>query len=163
VFYALGGAEWQRIAANQTTRKVLIEYYLPCCILTAVSRLTKFVALVVLVLWGLAAMHCQLETLPGLDFLKSCCLGESAASSPNDCGSEGCCAVEDGNYRSEEQTASAPQPFFVLALLSPAIEVPLPELRADSVITYPSPPELSKVWQFSHRTALPPRAPSHVV
>jgi hypothetical protein len=127
-----------------------------------VSRIAKFVALTVLVLWGLAAMHCQLETLPGLALLKSCCLVESAASSPNDCKSEGCCAVEDGNYRPEEQTTSVPQPFLVPALLASVIEVPLPELWADSVVASPSPPELLNVWQFSQRTALPPRAPSLV-
>jgi hypothetical protein len=142
---------------------LLIEHYLPCSIVTVVNRLTKFVALTVLALWGLAAMHCPLEAVQGLEFLKNCCLVESAASSPDDCTSEGCCAVEDDNYRPEEQTASVPQLFLVLALLSPVIEVPLPEHRADSVIASPSPPELSKVWQFSHRMALLPRAPSHVV
>jgi hypothetical protein len=144
-------------------RNDLIEHYLRRCILTIVSQLTKFVALTVLALWGLAAMHCQLEAVPGLEFFKSCCLVESAASSPNDCESEGCCEVEDSSYRPEEQAAAVPQPFLVSALLSPVIEVPLPELQADSVIASPSPPELPKVWQFSQRTALPPRAPSLAV
>jgi len=117
----------------------------------------------VLVLWGLAAMHCQLELLPGLDFLKSCCLVEATASSSNTCESEGCCALEDGNYRPEEQTAVAPQPIRFPALLAATIEAPLPELPICSFVVIPSPPELLKVWQFSRRTARPPRAPSSVV
>jgi hypothetical protein len=162
-FYCAPGCQKQRCARIQPMRKDLIEYYLPCCIVTVVNRLTKYAALTVLTLWGLAAMHCQLEAVQGLEFLKNCCLVESAASSPDDCTSEGCCAVEESNYRSEEQTAAVPQPFLVLALLSPVIEVPLPELRNCVVIGTQSPPELSKIWQFSHRAARLPRAPSHVV
>jgi hypothetical protein len=119
--------------------------------------------LAVLALWGLAAIHCQLEALPGLEFFKSCCLAEPAASSASDCESKGCCAVEDGNYRPEEQAAAAPQPILFPALLAATIEAPLPELRICSFVAIPSPPELLKAWQFSQRTARPPRAPSCVV
>jgi hypothetical protein len=127
-----------------------------------VSRLTKIVALTVLVLWGLAAMHCKLEAVPGFDFLKSCCFVDSAPSSQEDCESDGCGAVEDGGYRVEEQTASAPQPPLILALLPIVIEAPLPELQACSFAACHPPPELPRGWQFSYRTALPPRAPSLV-
>ena len=117
-------------------------------------------ALTVLALWGLAAMHCKLEALPGLDFLKSCCFVDSAPASPRDCESDGCGTVEDGNYRAEEQNAAAPQPLLILALMSPLVEARLPELQAPPFPASESPPELPKIWQFSHRTALPPRAPS---
>jgi hypothetical protein len=125
-----------------------------------VSKLTKILALTVLAIWGLAAMHCKLEAVPGFDFLKSCCFADSAPSAPKDCDRDGCGAVEDGSYRSEEQTASAPQPLLVLAVFSSTIEIASPELEAHSFVASQPPPELSKVWQFSHRTALPPRAPS---
>jgi len=115
-----------------------------------------------LALWGLASMHCTLEGVHGLDFLKSCCFVDSAPSAPQDCEGDGCGEVEDGQYRPEEQTASAPQPLIVLALLSSVFEVPLPELQAALFVASESPPELPRVWQFSHRTALPPRAPSFV-
>lgn len=105
-------------------------------------------------------MHCKLEVLPGFDFLKSCCFVDSAPSAPKDCESDGCGAVEDGGYRAEEQTISAPQPLLVLAVLFSAIEVPIPELPACSFVTSESPPELPRTWQFSLRTALPVRAPS---
>jgi len=125
----------------------------------AVSKLTKVAAVLALVLYGLASMHCILEGVPGLEFLKTCCFVDSGAATSKDCESDEC-VVESGNYRAEEQTASAPQPLLILALFSLAIEAPMPELQFASSVASESPPELPKVWQFSHRTALPPRAPS---
>ena len=137
-----------------------IERFSPIRILRAVSKLTKMFAVLTLALWGMAAMHCTLEGLPGFDFLKTCCFVEAETAAPPDCESDGCGAVEDGSYRPEEQTAFAPQPLLLLALLSPVSEAPLPEPQAGSVVASESPPELLKLWQFAHRTALPPRAPT---
>ncbi len=140
--------------------RIRFEHFLSICSLYAVSRLTKPIALIVLALWSLAAMHCKLEVLPGFDFLKSCCFAESASSAPKDCDSDGCGAVEGGGYRAEEQTAVAPQPFLVLAVLFSTVEASLPEFLARSFVPSESPPELPKTWQFSLRAALPVRAPS---
>ena len=123
------------------------------------SKLTKIAAMLALVLYGLASMHCILEGVPGFDFLKTCCFVDSAPSAPKDCESDEC-VVESGDYRAEEQTVSAPQPLLLLALLSSVIEAPLPEPQVALLVASESPPELPKVWQFSHRTALPVRAPS---
>jgi len=112
-----------------------------------------------LVLYGLASMHCVLESVPGFDFLKSCCFVDSGADNSKDCESDHC-VVENGDYRAEEQLVSAAQPLLLPALLSPVIEVSLPEPQVASVFGSESPPELQKVWQFCHRTALPVRAPS---
>jgi hypothetical protein len=112
-----------------------------------------------LVLYGLASMHCTLEGVPGFEFLKTCCFADSAPSAPQDCDSDEC-VVESESYRVEEQTVSAPQPLLLLALLASVIEVPLPEAQVASLLASESPPEIPKIWQFSHRTALPPRAPS---
>jgi len=136
------------------------ERSLPSCILCSVSKLTKVFAVLTLVLWGLAAMHCTLEAVPGLDFLKSCCFVDSEPTSPRDCGGGGCCAVEDGSYRSEDQTTSAPQPLLILVLLSSVIEAPIPEPQARFFVASVIPPEFPRIWQFSQRTALSPRAPS---
>ncbi len=114
----------------------------------------------VLALWGLATMHCRLEAVPGMEFLKSCCFTDSSSHGPTDCESDGCSAVEDGKYRAEEQNASAPHPVLVATLLSTAIEALLPELEAHPFTAAKPPPELPRSWQFSFRTALPPRAPS---
>lgn len=112
-----------------------------------------------LVLYGQALMHCILEGVPGFDFLKTCCFVDSGATNSKDCESDEC-VVENENYRSEEQTVFVPQPLLLLALLSSVIEVPLPEPEVASLVASESPPELPKVWQFSQRMALPPRAPS---
>ena len=112
-----------------------------------------------LVLYGLSSMHCVLEGVPGLEFLRTCCFVDAGASTSEDCESEEC-VVENGSYRAEEKTVSAPQPLLFLALLSSVIEAPLPAPQVASLAISESPPELLKVWQFSHRTALPPRAPS---
>ena len=130
--------------------------------LSGVSKFTKLVAMLALALWGLAAMHCTLEGVPGFDFLKSCCFAEAETAAPPDCESDGCGAVEDGNYRPEEQNTATPQPLLIVALLSSAVEVPLTELALCSATVSHPPPELPRVWQFSYRTALPPRAPSFV-
>ena len=123
------------------------------------SKLKKIAAMLALVLYGLASMHCILEGVPGYDFLKSCCFVDSAPSTPQDCESDEC-VVENGDYRTEEQSVSAPQPLLLITLLSSVIEVPLPEPQVASLVASESPPELPQVWQFSQRTALPVRAPS---
>ena len=104
------------------------------------SKLTKLFAMLTLAVWGLAAMHCQLEGVPGLDFLKCCCFVEAASSPPQDCQNSSCGEVEKGNYRAEEQNLSAPQPLLLLALLSSVIEVPLPEPQVASLVASESPP-----------------------
>ncbi|MBL9207388.1 MAG: hypothetical protein JNN01_20070 [Opitutaceae bacterium] len=124
-----------------------------------VARLTKVAAMLALVVYGLAALHCFLEGVPGFDFLKTCCFADSGAANTGDCES-GDCAVESGKYRAEELTVSVPQPPLLLALLFVAIELPLPEPQLESLVASESPPELPKIWQFYFRTALPPRAPS---
>lgn len=126
----------------------------------SVSKLIKVTAMLTLVLWGLASMHCTLEGVPGLGFLKTCCFLDSASAAPQDCESDGCSSVEDGQYRPEEQTVSAPQPLLILTLLAPVIEAPPPATQAVLLTASEFPPELPKVWQFSQRAALPPRAPS---
>ena len=125
----------------------------------------KIVALGMIAFWALMSNHCALEMVPGLSFLACSPQTEAARHLPDDCGDEGdaCATVESGNYRSEESLVSAGKApmanAFVLALLSD-----LPDL--ESLASRPSleivPPELARVWQFSFRTALPPRAPSRL-
>ena len=132
---------------------------MPACMLIAVSRLIKIAALLALVVYGLASMHCILEGVPGFDFLKTCCFMDTKPSGPHECDSDDC-VVESGKYRTEEQTLSAPQPLLFLVFLSSVIEAPLFEPQVALFVASDSPPELPRAWQFSHRTALPPRAPS---
>ena len=126
----------------------------------SVSKLTQIAAMLALVLYGLASMHCTLEGVPGFEFLKSCCFVDAESSAPSDCEGDGCGPVEHGKYRPEEQTVSVPQPLLIAAFVAPVIQASVPEPLSAFLAPSESPPGLSKPWQFSYRTALSPRAPS---
>ena len=124
------------------------------------SKLTKVIVVLTLVIWGLAAMHCKLESVPGFDFLKSCCFADTAPPAADNCDSDGCGAVEDGNYRAEEPTTSAPHPLLILAVQAPILMDLAPKSQLSICISSEFPPELANVWQFFERAAIPPRPPS---
>jgi hypothetical protein len=125
-----------------------------------VSGLMKAMTLVALAFWGLATMHCDLEQLPGFEFLNCCQHEETIPHQDNDCAQDGCATIESGFYKLEEQPAAAPEPLLLLGVLTPLWEQPARrELPAVTPLSS-SPPELPQRWQFSYRTALPPRAPS---
>ena len=131
-------------------------------ILPRVRRLAAIIAWVTLSLWGLATWHCELEQLPGLEFLVCCHHPGQTPHQDNDCEQDGCATVESGLYMVEGVATSAPPPVMVLAsgLWFPPESVsgtPLPPVRRSS-----APPELLRVWHFTFRAALPPRAPSLV-
>ena len=109
------------------------------------------------VLWLPMTLHCQLESIPGLEFLA--CASENS-SSESHC-DDRCCSVERAAYKSEQvrQTLPLPDLLPVLSsLLLPVSDTLTANLGAE-VLTA-APPELSKRWQFVFRTASPPRAPS---
>lgn len=122
----------------------------------------KAVVLMLLALWVPVTMHCELEAMPSFSFLQCCCGPEQSPETPSDCDENaGCSAVESGFCKVEDEQTAAPEIAFVLAFLAmdwtvlplPANHGPAPEARS-------APPELAQFWQFSYRTALPPRAPS---
>ena len=108
-------------------------------------------------LWFLAANHCRLESLPGLEFLECA----SDTDSTKNCDGDGCETVENGFYKTESSQPAVPLPslqsaYWAVRLLEETFEsAPGSRIESDS-----APPELPKIWQFSLRTALPPRAPS---
>lgn len=118
-------------------------------------------AVLLLALWGLAAVHCKLEALPGFQFLDTCCATDSAPSSPKDCSDDGCDSVENGGYRAGDQTLTVPEPLRLPLTILPALE---PESLQPNVLScrFLAPPEIPRGWQFSCRAASSPRAPSVV-
>jgi hypothetical protein len=123
-------------------------------------------AVAIATLWVAAGSHCRLEILPGFEFL-SCCQHSAVEKNPThhekDCEHDGCAAIELGFYK---QATPQPAPLKPL-LLFVAWLMPLPHngQAGDSACLVPassSPPDLPRIWQFSQRTALPPRAPSIV-
>jgi len=134
--------------------------------LSPVKSFAKSVAVLMLALWVPVTMHCGLESLTGSEFL-SCCPHDDAESQPahqdNDCETDSCATVESGFYKVEDDPALTPA--LVLAVCFLGCDF-LAEPPNDSTQQFlpvsSSPPELPRFWQFSYRTALPPRAPSLV-
>ena len=126
---------------------------------------TIFVSAII-TLWVAAGLHCRLEVLTGFEFL-SCCQHSDTEQSPThhekDCNDDGCAAVERGFYRSEQPQAAPLIPLLdFVAWMSPLLELDR-DCASDHLVSISSsPPDLPKAWQFSQRTALPPRAPSFV-
>jgi len=119
-----------------------------------------------LAVWALAFNHCALELIPSLEWLVCSPQAETSPHQPSDCGDDrdACSTVESGLFKVEEnQVFSAKAPtasaaFFALAILSNLLA---PESSVcQQVSPWRTPPEFERVWQFSLRTALPPRAPS---
>ena len=117
-------------------------------------------------LWVVAGFHCRLEVLPGFEFL-SCCQHSECEKSPahheRECTDDGCAAVELGFYKPEKLQDAPVIPLLAFVVQPPPLPEPEPVNSLDhSVSISSSPPELSQVWRFSQRMALPPRAPSLV-
>lgn len=110
--------------------------------------------------WVPLTSHCQLEAMPGFEFLH--CSAEVTTSNGSDpCAEEGCCSVESAQYQSFRQQKISSIVF--VTILPPdnfgAVEKSLPAEVSLGILTA-APPELPRSWQFFLRTALPVRAPS---
>ncbi|MBI3870441.1 MAG: hypothetical protein HY299_18085 [Verrucomicrobia bacterium] len=111
-------------------------------------------------LWVAASNHCRLESIPSLQFFA--CSDHAQNDSHHDTSNDtDGCAFETQLYKAETAQVSLPAP----VLLSTASLVPkwadLSALRSSTpILPDDAPMELSRVWQFSCRAALPPRAPS---
>ena len=110
------------------------------------------------VLWLPMTLHCQLESIPGLEFLACASDGQN---SKGDCDEGGCCAVEKSQYKSEQARLTIPSPGLLPVAFAPVLDVAntLPAEVSLGIFTS-APPELHKTWHFVSRMALPVRAPS---
>jgi hypothetical protein len=128
-----------------------------------VKWLRTIAVLVLAVLWTPVSVHCQLEQLPGLEFLSCCSHEDIVPHEDDDCEGDACAVVESGFYKTEERQASLPAPEFeVLEFAAPPTNLVLTSTDADGPLCSTVPPELPHTWQFIFRAALPPRAPSLV-
>ena len=115
-------------------------------------------SLLSLVIWLPATVHCELESVPGLKFLRCAADGQN----PNgDCKDDGCCAVEKSQYKSEQVPLTVQSPDLLPVSLLPILDVAntLPAEVSLGILTA-APPELHQTWHFVSRMALPVRAPS---
>ncbi|HOF71929.1 MAG TPA: hypothetical protein PLV05_07725 [Verrucomicrobiota bacterium] len=136
----------------------------------SIKRLMRFwripAVLVMVTLWVAAGSHCLLAALPGLEFL-SCCQHAESERSPahaeEDCAGDGCSTIESGCYRLEKPQSLPLKPLLASAVVGDAVPGDArPDGAAFLNLRSSSPPELLRAWQFSQRTAQPPRAPSRV-
>jgi len=142
-------------------RKIKLNIYCSYGINIGVRRLRNIVFVLAALLWWPASVHCQLETVPGFEFLS--CETDSSTShgTSDDC--DNCCAVEKAQYRIDNAKLSIPTPQLLPVLFVSIIdtEPALPEETCCGLLTA-APPDLPKSWNFRSRTALPVRAPSFV-
>jgi hypothetical protein len=132
--------------------------------------------------WALLTIHCQVEAMPGFEFLRCspAPVSEPACHNTSDCDSNhrsspgqssdpceenGCCAIESAQYHvPRQQHEGAPTP--VIAIAAPNYRVVIADSLPKDVnhgFLTTAPPELVVSWRFAFRTALPPRAPSSFV
>jgi len=114
-------------------------------------------------LWPLVVSHCDLEQLPGFQFL-AC--GNGDTNTPHQekqCETDSCAAVESGLYKTESGHLEVPTPSIDLSPFLTASLLEATRLDSASNVNFDSvPPEIPSAWRFLLRTALPPRAPSFV-
>ena len=120
---------------------------------------TVLILLLTLV-WAAASNHCKLEQVPGLSFLACTDHAEDAPSQDQGCDTDGC-AFEVQLYKTENAQASMPAPILLFTFfLTPLFDELVAPATASHILPDAAPVVLTRVWQFSYRTALPPRAPS---
>ena len=74
-----------------------------------------------------------------------------------------CCTLASGSYKVDDnQRVTTISPVVAVVLLADLSELASLADAPPAVVRTAIPPELSVSWQFSFRTALPPRAPSFV-
>jgi hypothetical protein len=125
-----------------------------------VKSLRTLLTLLLVTFWPLVTTHCDLEQLPGLEFL-ACADEADASHAESDCETDPCASVESGFYKTEDARQVVPTPQLIPSAFLTAImlEAARPAISLSTTFDF-APPELPKVWQFSFRTALAPRAPS---
>jgi hypothetical protein len=117
--------------------------------------------LLLAVLFPLVTIHCKLENLPAFQFL-SCESDASASHESEGCEKDGCELLEGGFYKTEDcQVSTAADPLLSAETFLPETAT-LPSLSIPTNRSAATAPELPVTWQFSTRSAAPPRAPSFV-
>lgn len=129
--------------------------------MTGVRRFRHILFALAAFLWLPVAAHCQLESIPGLEFLRCPTGAQSSPGTSGHCGDTGCCTAEKSQYKTEQFRVTLPAPDLLPASSVSVFEVAdtLPEEVRLGILTA-APPDLPTSWQFAFRTALPVRAPS---
>lgn len=123
--------------------------------------------LLLAILWLPVTSHCAiLESVASLSFL-SCCAhvdeNPQTEHHEDDCATDACAIVEGAQYKSSLQRVTVPpMDMHVLFELPALFETELSPTASNAHQSDDALARLPVAWQFSARTALPPRAPSFV-
>ncbi len=125
----------------------------------SVQRIKAAVALMLALVW-LPAVSCCLIDASGLLGKRDCCSKEHSHSVPGNC-DKPCGTLASATYLSQQDQLLIIAPVAVLLFDCATFLV---EVQQSAGIGHEqpatAPPDLPVSWQFSFRTALPPRAPS---
>ncbi len=132
-------------------------------LLRGVQFARRLAALLLLVLWLPALLHCPLEAA-GLTLTSTCCVDDHSAEASDGCTRDGCETLESGFTKPPADGAVAPAPV-LCACLQSRLCVPTPVAPVlppvDGVTTAATaPPETIRSLPFLTRTAPPSRAPA---
>ncbi len=124
-----------------------------------VKSLSKVVALLLLVLWLPATLHCGLEAI-GAEFFSHC--DEGAGACKEVCAKDNCQTAEGAMLRKVGLSARVLAPVMVefatllavVPALTPDLAPVTPALRAPEI------ERVARTWSFVRRAALPARAPN---
>lgn len=129
------------------------------------KRFQKIVALLLAILWVPCTLHCQAEALGWLGSDSTCCEKGHKEKTPKadcaDCAT--CSAIESGGYSLPQKVVIVPVSLDSFAHFEPG---QLHPVRPPTTLKFPAsdsaPQWLGQSWSFRCRTALAPRAPSHL-
>jgi len=155
-FIEAGLAQWQPTGnanAAQGNCRLCRNGLSSICFL--VKRLLQVFGVLLALAWVPVTSHCAWENLPGFQFFQCA----TDAEQDSDCESDACVQVESASYKVSETQTTVPVPPLTVLFQVSLLEM-LPAQQPLPVTA--SPPEIPLGWQFSFRTALPPRAPSFV-
>ena len=131
------------------------------------SKIRAALTVLLAIIWLPVSSHCLfMEVSSGPESL-SCCTHtaaqESAPHQEDDCATDACSIVEGAKYKSSFQRVTVPAlDTHILFELPPLLETALTRSASSPHQLDDSLAWLPVAWQFSARTALPPRAPSFV-
>ena len=121
--------------------------------------------LLLAIVWLPVTSHCLLlESASNFEFF-SCCEHEETGTDhhEDECATDSCSLVEGAKYKSSLQRVTVPPlDTRVLFELPPLLETSLTPITTGTHQPDDTLAQLPVSWQFSARTALPPRAPSLV-
>ncbi len=156
---ALAASGFRRNSLNKSDRSGINA--------TDVRTLKTMLTLLLAILWLPVSSHCLfLEITSGFESL-SCCTHadnkDKTAHHEDDCATDSCAVVEGAQYKSSIQRVTVPPLDMHVAFeLPPLLVTTLESAAIAAHQTDDALVQLPVAWQFSFRTAAPPRAPSLV-